>query len=142
MKPLWENSKQCVFLIWKVLLKWMLITSVFYYQICFSYFLLLNVFFSFQIRTSVIWSTPNVSFVIPLWVIILAIMLGLLVLAVLTLALWKVCCVITIIVVLKKYWKILTGEEKKRLDVWRKSNNRHVSSLFWHFWHASVTDLV
>uniref|UniRef100_A0A8C3PWY0 Integrin subunit alpha 8 n=1 Tax=Chrysolophus pictus TaxID=9089 RepID=A0A8C3PWY0_CHRPC len=44
---------------------------------------------SIAIRTSVIWSTPNVSFVIPLWVIILAIMLGLLVLAVLTLALWK-----------------------------------------------------
>ncbi|NWS42192.1 ITA8 protein, partial [Probosciger aterrimus] len=41
------------------------------------------------IRTSVIWSTPNVSFVIPLWVIILAILLGLLVLAMLTLALWK-----------------------------------------------------
>ncbi|KAJ7408597.1 Integrin alpha-8 [Willisornis vidua] len=41
------------------------------------------------IRTSVIWSTPNVSFEIPLWVIILAILLGLLVLALLTLALWK-----------------------------------------------------
>ncbi|KQK75749.1 Integrin alpha-8 [Amazona aestiva] len=41
------------------------------------------------IRTSVVWSTPNVSFVIPLWVIILAILLGLLVLAMLTLALWK-----------------------------------------------------
>ncbi|KFP60748.1 Integrin alpha-8, partial [Cariama cristata] len=44
---------------------------------------------SIAIRTSVIWSTPNVSFVIPLWVIILAILLGLLVLAMLTLALWK-----------------------------------------------------
>uniref|UniRef100_A0A8C8EE29 Integrin subunit alpha 8 n=1 Tax=Otus sunia TaxID=257818 RepID=A0A8C8EE29_9STRI len=44
---------------------------------------------SVAIRTSVIWSTPNVSFVIPLWVIILAILLGLLVLAMLTLALWK-----------------------------------------------------
>ncbi|KAM6215071.1 integrin alpha-8 isoform 2-T2 [Rhynchocyon petersi] len=41
------------------------------------------------IKTSVIWSTPNVSFSIPLWVIILAILLGLLVLAILTLALWK-----------------------------------------------------
>lgn len=61
-----------------------------------------NVFFSFQIRTSVIWSTPNVSFVIPLWVIILAILLGLLVLAMLTLALWKVCCIITVTVALKK----------------------------------------
>uniref|UniRef100_A0A672TV90 Integrin subunit alpha 8 n=1 Tax=Strigops habroptila TaxID=2489341 RepID=A0A672TV90_STRHB len=44
---------------------------------------------SIAIRTSVVWSTPNVSFVIPLWVIILAILLGLLVLAMLTLALWK-----------------------------------------------------
>ena len=61
-----------------------------------------NVFFSFQIRTSVIWSTPNVSFVIPLWVIILAILLGLLVLAMLTLALWKVCCISTVTVALKK----------------------------------------
>ncbi|XP_023378642.1 integrin alpha-8 isoform X3 [Pteropus vampyrus] len=42
-----------------------------------------------QIKTSVIWATPNVSFSIPLWVIILAILLGLLVLAILTLALWK-----------------------------------------------------
>ncbi|KAM8980889.1 integrin alpha-8 [Sarcophilus harrisii] len=41
------------------------------------------------IRTSVIWATPNVSFSIPLWVIILAILLGLLVLTLLTLALWK-----------------------------------------------------
>ncbi|ETE62321.1 Integrin alpha-8, partial [Ophiophagus hannah] len=41
------------------------------------------------IKTSVIWATPNVSFIIPLWVIILAILLGLLVLAMLTLALWK-----------------------------------------------------
>uniref|UniRef100_A0A8D0GJ39 Integrin subunit alpha 8 n=1 Tax=Sphenodon punctatus TaxID=8508 RepID=A0A8D0GJ39_SPHPU len=44
---------------------------------------------SIAIRTSVIWTTPNVSFFIPLWVIILAILLGLLVLAMLTLALWK-----------------------------------------------------
>ncbi|XP_066485219.1 integrin alpha-8 [Tiliqua scincoides] len=44
---------------------------------------------SIAIKTSVIWTTPNVSFVIPLWVIILAILLGLLVLAMLTLALWK-----------------------------------------------------
>uniref|UniRef100_A0A667FZY8 Integrin subunit alpha 8 n=1 Tax=Lynx canadensis TaxID=61383 RepID=A0A667FZY8_LYNCA len=42
-----------------------------------------------SIKTSVIWATPNVSFSIPLWVIILAILLGLLVLAILTLALWK-----------------------------------------------------
>ncbi|XP_051007269.1 integrin alpha-8 [Acomys russatus] len=41
------------------------------------------------IKTSVIWATPNVSFSIPLWVIILAVLLGLLVLAILTLALWK-----------------------------------------------------
>ncbi|KAI1242682.1 hypothetical protein IHE44_0000221 [Lamprotornis superbus] len=47
---------------------------------------------SIAIRTSVIWSTPNVSFEIPLWVIILAILLGLLVLALLTLALWKMQC--------------------------------------------------
>ncbi|XP_019484887.1 PREDICTED: integrin alpha-8 [Hipposideros armiger] len=45
---------------------------------------------SIAIKTSVIWATPNVSFSIPLWVIILAILLGLLVLAILTLALWKV----------------------------------------------------
>nr|XP_054362405.1 integrin alpha-8 [Mirounga angustirostris] len=44
---------------------------------------------SIAIKTSVIWTTPNVSFSIPLWVIILAILLGLLVLAILTLALWK-----------------------------------------------------
>ncbi|XP_069314997.1 integrin alpha-8 isoform X2 [Eulemur rufifrons] len=44
---------------------------------------------SMAIKTSVIWATPNVSFSIPLWVIILAILLGLLVLALLTLALWK-----------------------------------------------------
>ncbi|KAL2761458.1 integrin alpha-8 isoform 2 preproprotein [Daubentonia madagascariensis] len=44
---------------------------------------------SIAIKTSVIWATPNVSFLIPLWVIILAILLGLLVLALLTLALWK-----------------------------------------------------
>uniref|UniRef100_A0A2K5N256 Integrin alpha-8 n=1 Tax=Cercocebus atys TaxID=9531 RepID=A0A2K5N256_CERAT len=44
---------------------------------------------SIAIKTSVIWATPNVSFSIPLWVIILAILLGLLVLAILTLALWK-----------------------------------------------------
>ncbi|KAM6450979.1 integrin alpha-8 [Liasis olivaceus] len=44
---------------------------------------------SIAIKTSVIWATPNVSFIIPLWVIILAILLGLLVLAMLTLALWK-----------------------------------------------------
>uniref|UniRef100_A0ABM5GNK7 Integrin alpha-8 isoform X2 n=1 Tax=Pogona vitticeps TaxID=103695 RepID=A0ABM5GNK7_9SAUR len=42
-----------------------------------------------KIKTSVIWATPNISFAIPLWVIILAILLGLLVLAMLTLALWK-----------------------------------------------------
>ena len=44
---------------------------------------------STAVKTSVIWATPNVSFSIPLWVIILAILLGLLVLAILTLALWK-----------------------------------------------------
>ncbi|XP_043923439.1 integrin alpha-8 [Protopterus annectens] len=41
------------------------------------------------IKTLVIWATPNVSFSIPLWVIILAILLGLLVLAILTLVMWK-----------------------------------------------------
>lgn len=61
-----------------------------------------HLIYSFQIRTSVIWSTPNVSFVIPLWVIILAILLGLLVLAMLTLALWKVCCITIVTVALKK----------------------------------------
>lgn len=66
------------------------------------HFCSLNVFLSLQIRTSVIWSTPNVSFEIPLWVIILAILLGLLVLALLTLALWKVCCIISVTVALKK----------------------------------------
>uniref|UniRef100_A0A670IXZ8 Integrin subunit alpha 8 n=1 Tax=Podarcis muralis TaxID=64176 RepID=A0A670IXZ8_PODMU len=44
---------------------------------------------SIATKTSVIWATPNISFIIPLWVIILAILLGLLVLAMLTLALWK-----------------------------------------------------
>ncbi|KAL6109157.1 itga8 [Pungitius sinensis] len=39
--------------------------------------------------TLVLWGTPNVSFAVPLWVIILAILLGLLVLAMLTLAMWK-----------------------------------------------------
>lgn len=40
--------------------------------------------------THVLWGTPDVSFAVPLWVIILAILLGLLVLAILTLAMWKV----------------------------------------------------
>lgn len=40
--------------------------------------------------TLVLWGTPDVSFAVPLWVIILAILLGLLVLAILTLAMWKV----------------------------------------------------
>lgn len=40
--------------------------------------------------TLVLWGTPDVSFAVPLWVIILAILLGLLVLAMLTLAMWKV----------------------------------------------------
>ncbi|XP_018421764.1 PREDICTED: integrin alpha-8 [Nanorana parkeri] len=44
---------------------------------------------SIAIKTSVIWATPNVSFAIPLWVIILAILLGLLVLAILTLVMWQ-----------------------------------------------------
>ncbi|XP_039592315.1 integrin alpha-8 [Polypterus senegalus] len=44
---------------------------------------------SIAIRTLVIWATPDVSFEIPLWVIILAILLGLLVLAILTLVMWK-----------------------------------------------------
>ena len=43
-----------------------------------------------QMGTLVVWGTPDVSFAIPLWVIILAILLGLLVLAMLTLAMWKV----------------------------------------------------
>ncbi|KAI4891822.1 hypothetical protein NFI96_022465 [Prochilodus magdalenae] len=42
-----------------------------------------------QIGTFVVWAIPDVSFAIPLWVIILAILLGLLVLAILTLAMWK-----------------------------------------------------
>uniref|UniRef100_W5MWS7 Integrin subunit alpha 8 n=1 Tax=Lepisosteus oculatus TaxID=7918 RepID=W5MWS7_LEPOC len=42
-----------------------------------------------SIGTLVIWATPDVSFAIPLWVIILAILLGLLVLAILTLVMWK-----------------------------------------------------
>ncbi|XP_056375067.1 integrin alpha-8 [Hyla sarda] len=44
---------------------------------------------SIAIKTSVIWATPNVSFSIPLWVILLAILLGLLVLAILTVVMWK-----------------------------------------------------
>ncbi|XP_028971742.2 integrin alpha-8 [Esox lucius] len=39
--------------------------------------------------TLILWGTPDVAFAVPLWVIILAILLGLLVLAVLTLAMWK-----------------------------------------------------
>ncbi|XP_040900044.1 integrin alpha-8 [Toxotes jaculatrix] len=39
--------------------------------------------------TLVLWGTPDVPFAVPLWVIILAILLGLLVLAILTLAMWK-----------------------------------------------------
>ncbi|XP_036414462.1 integrin alpha-8 [Colossoma macropomum] len=42
-----------------------------------------------SIGTFVVWAIPDVSFAIPLWVIILAILLGLLVLAILTLAMWK-----------------------------------------------------
>ncbi|XP_064195334.1 integrin alpha-8 [Anguilla rostrata] len=42
-----------------------------------------------SIGTFVVWATPDVSFAIPLWVIILAILLGLLVLAILTLVMWK-----------------------------------------------------
>uniref|UniRef100_A0A8C2I8M7 Integrin, alpha 8 n=1 Tax=Cyprinus carpio TaxID=7962 RepID=A0A8C2I8M7_CYPCA len=42
-----------------------------------------------QIGTFVVWAIPDVSFAIPLWVIILAILLGLLVLAMLSLAMWK-----------------------------------------------------
>uniref|UniRef100_A0A9J8D6Z0 Integrin subunit alpha 8 n=1 Tax=Cyprinus carpio carpio TaxID=630221 RepID=A0A9J8D6Z0_CYPCA len=42
-----------------------------------------------SIGTFVVWAIPDVSFAIPLWVIILAILLGLLVLAVLSLAMWK-----------------------------------------------------
>ncbi|KAG9342830.1 hypothetical protein JZ751_015702 [Albula glossodonta] len=41
------------------------------------------------IGTFVVWATPDVSFAIPLWVIVLAILLGLLVLAILTLVMWK-----------------------------------------------------
>ncbi|XP_069585550.1 integrin alpha-8 [Ranitomeya imitator] len=44
---------------------------------------------SIAIKTSVIWTTPNIPFFIPLWVIILAILLGLLVLAILTVVMWK-----------------------------------------------------
>ena len=43
-----------------------------------------------QMGTLVLWGTPDVSFAVPLWVIILAILLGLLVLAMLTLVMWKV----------------------------------------------------
>ncbi|KAM6968243.1 integrin alpha-8 [Aplochiton taeniatus] len=39
--------------------------------------------------TLVLWGTPDVPFAVPLWVIVLAILLGLLVLAILTLAMWK-----------------------------------------------------
>ncbi|XP_067868920.1 integrin alpha-8 isoform X1 [Heterodontus francisci] len=41
------------------------------------------------IRTSVIWATPDASLAIPLWVIILAVLVGLLVLAILILVMWK-----------------------------------------------------
>ncbi|KAL0984892.1 hypothetical protein UPYG_G00150020 [Umbra pygmaea] len=39
--------------------------------------------------TLILWGTPDVAFAVPLWVIILAILLGLLVLAMLTLFMWK-----------------------------------------------------
>ncbi|XP_067868929.1 integrin alpha-8 isoform X2 [Heterodontus francisci] len=42
-----------------------------------------------KIRTSVIWATPDASLAIPLWVIILAVLVGLLVLAILILVMWK-----------------------------------------------------
>ncbi|KAM9436303.1 integrin alpha-8 [Clarias gariepinus] len=42
-----------------------------------------------SIGTYVVWAIPDLSFAIPLWVIILAILLGLLVLAILTLVMWK-----------------------------------------------------
>ncbi|XP_053083807.1 integrin alpha-8 [Pangasianodon hypophthalmus] len=42
-----------------------------------------------SIGTYVVWAIPDLSFAIPLWVIILAILLGLLVLAFLTLVMWK-----------------------------------------------------
>uniref|UniRef100_A0A672Y676 Integrin alpha-2 domain-containing protein n=1 Tax=Sphaeramia orbicularis TaxID=375764 RepID=A0A672Y676_9TELE len=45
---------------------------------------------STSMGTLVLWGTPDVSFAVPLWVIVLAILLGLLVLAMLTLAMWKV----------------------------------------------------
>ncbi|XP_072109840.1 integrin alpha-8 [Mobula birostris] len=41
------------------------------------------------IRTSVIWATPDASLAIPPWVIILAVLVGLLVLAILILVMWK-----------------------------------------------------
>ncbi|XP_078394578.1 integrin alpha-8 [Cetorhinus maximus] len=41
------------------------------------------------IRTSLIWATPDASLAIPLWVIILAVLVGLLVLAILILVMWK-----------------------------------------------------
>ncbi|KAJ0000357.1 hypothetical protein NQD34_012199 [Periophthalmus magnuspinnatus] len=44
---------------------------------------------STSMGTHVLWGTPDVSFAVPLWVIILAILLGLLVFAMLTLAMWK-----------------------------------------------------
>ncbi|XP_030015091.1 integrin alpha-8 [Sphaeramia orbicularis] len=44
---------------------------------------------STSMGTLVLWGTPDVSFAVPLWVIVLAILLGLLVLAMLTLAMWK-----------------------------------------------------
>ncbi|CAL8255919.1 unnamed protein product [Boreogadus saida] len=44
---------------------------------------------STSMGTLVLWGTPDVSFAVPLWVIILAILLGLLVLAMLTLVMWK-----------------------------------------------------
>uniref|UniRef100_A0A4W3HLD3 Integrin subunit alpha 8 n=1 Tax=Callorhinchus milii TaxID=7868 RepID=A0A4W3HLD3_CALMI len=42
-----------------------------------------------SIRTAVIWATPDASLSIPLWVIILAVLVGLLVLAILILVMWK-----------------------------------------------------
>lgn len=78
----------------------------------FSSFIFTNYFLiSFQIKTSVIWATPNISFIIPLWVIILAILLGLLVLAMLTLALWKVCYILERMLT-EQNWELQKGGER------------------------------
>lgn len=80
-------------------------------------------YFPFQIKTSVIWATPNVSFSIPLWVIILAILLGLLVLAILTLALWKVSLFLLFFLLIREATERIYKDTPRDLERQCQSND-------------------